>query len=148
METLRQKLIGTWRLVSYEIRGSDGPVTHPMGREATGLIMYAPDGYVSANLMVPGRPAFSGASVASATPAELTAAAAGYFAYAGRFEVDQSAPLVLHHIDICLIPNMVGSTQRRHVILEGPRLTLRADPMPSGDGVATIFIIWERASPA
>lgn len=145
METLRERLIGAWKLVSYEIRGSDGSMTQPMGRDAKGVIMYTLDGYVSANLMVPGRPAFSGGGSASATPAELSAAAAGYFAYAGRFEVDEAGLLVLHHIDVCLTPNLVGSSQRRHVTLEGPRLTLRADPVPSGDSMVTTFIIWERA---
>jgi hypothetical protein len=147
LQTVRQQLIGSWRLVSYEIRGSDGPVTYPMGQNVTGFIMYVPDGYMSANLMVPRRPAFSGGGAASATPAELAAAAAGYFAYAGRFEVDESAALVLHHIDVCLIPNMVGSTQRRYITLEGSRLTLRGDPMPAGDRVVTPFIIWDRVSP-
>ena len=86
-----------------------------MGRELDGLIMYAPDGYVSANLMVPGRPAYTGGAAASAAPAELAAAAAGYFGYAGRFEVDEAAGVVIHRIEVALMPNLAGTTQRRYV---------------------------------
>ena len=144
MPTIRNRLIGTWHLVSYETRGTDGSVTHPMGREVIGLILYAPDGYMSANLMVPGRPAFTGGAASSATAAELGAASAGYFAYAGRFEVDESAQTVRHHIDVALVPNLVGSTQLRHVAFDGARLILRGDPVPMAGRVAAPIITWER----
>ena len=141
MQTMRQQLIGTWRLVSYETRGGDGSIVYPMGQELDGMIMYAPDGYVSATLMVPGRPAYTGGAAASAVPSELAAAAAGYFGYAGRFEIDEASKVAIHHIEVALMPNLVGTTQRRYVTLSGSRLTLRGDPTPSG---VTPFIIWER----
>lgn len=78
---MREQLTGAWRLVSYETRGGNGAVAYPMGREVEGLILYLRDGFMSANLMIPGRPPFSGGAAASATPAELAAAAAGCFAY-------------------------------------------------------------------
>ncbi len=54
---LREQLVGAWRLVSYEIRPRDGgTVTYPLGRDARGWILYTPDGYMSAQLMAPGRP--------------------------------------------------------------------------------------------
>ncbi len=143
MPTIRQQLIGTWRLVSYEVHNGDGSVVHPMGRDVDGLILYGADGFVSANLMVPGRAGYSGGAAASATEAELAAAAASYFAYAGRFEVDEAARTVMHRIDVALMPNLAGTAQRRHVLLEGIRLTLRGDPTPAG---ATPFIIWDRVS--
>lgn len=143
MQTMRQQLIGTWRLVSYEVHGADGAVVYPMGRDIDGLIMYLPDGHMSANLMVPGRPAYDGGAAASATQEQLAAAAAGYFGYAGRFEVDEAARVVTHRIEVALMPNLAGSTQRRHISLDGIRLTLRGDPMPAG---TTPFIIWDRVS--
>jgi hypothetical protein len=143
--TTRSRLIGTWHLISYETRGADGSVVYPMGREVIGLIMYAPDGYMSANLMVPGRPAFTGGAASTANTAELAAASAGYFGYAGRFEVDESAQTVGHRIDVALVPNLVGTTQLRHVAFDGARLILRGDPAPMAGRVAAPIIIWERA---
>jgi hypothetical protein len=145
LQTMRQRLIGTWRLFSYETRDGGGSVLYPMGRDVKGLIMYVPDGYMSANLMVPGRPPYSGGAAASATPAELAAAAAGYFGYAGRFEVDAAGQVVTHYIEVALLPNLTGTVQRRHLRLEGERLTLRGDPTSAG---VTPFIIWDRVPPA
>jgi hypothetical protein len=47
--TLRADVIGTWELTSYTLRnGLDGSVVHPFGEDATGLLIYSPDGYVRA----------------------------------------------------------------------------------------------------
>jgi hypothetical protein len=110
--------------------------------------MYLPDGYMSANLMVPGRPAYSGGIAETATPPELAAAALGYFAYAGRYEVDEPAQAVRHHIEVALAPNLAGSTQFRHVRFEGRRLILRGDPIRLGDRMASYVINWERVESA
>jgi hypothetical protein len=146
MQTIAQRLVGTWRLVSYETQGADGSVAYPMGTQVTGLIMYAPDGFMSANLMIPGRQAFSGGSASSATPAELAAGAAGYFGYAGRFEVDEDSRIVTHYIEVALAPNLVGTAQRRHVLLDGRRLVLRGDPVRMAERIAAPVITWERVS--
>jgi hypothetical protein len=40
-------LVGTWRLVSFEMRDEDGRVTHPLGGDAVGFITYTPDGHMA-----------------------------------------------------------------------------------------------------
>ena len=144
MPTTREQLLGTWRLVSYRTEGTDGSVVHPMGEHAIGYIMYLPDGYMSANLMVPGRAPYTGGTANTATQAELAAGALGYFGYAGRYEVDEGAQDVRHHIDIALAPNLVGTTQLRHVQLEGRRLILRGDPVQIVGRVAAHVVVWQR----
>jgi Lipocalin-like domain len=48
---LREQLIGAWKLVSYEERPVDGsPSFYPMSEQPMGIIMYTPDGYMSAQL--------------------------------------------------------------------------------------------------
>jgi hypothetical protein len=145
MQTLRERLIGTWRLVSYLVQREDGSVTYPMGRDVTGIILYTTDGYMSASLMQSGRRLLSGGNATSATPEELAAAAASYFSYCARFAVDEAMQLVTHQIDLALTPNMVGSTQRRHVRLAGKQLELRGDPVPATGGATVPVITWERA---
>ena len=144
MPTIREQLLGTWRLVSYYTEATDGSILYPMGQDISGFIMYLSDGFMSANLMVPGRPPYTGGSANTATQAELAAGASGYFGYAGRFEVDEQTRLVRHHIEVALAPNLVGSTQLRHVKFEGRRLTLRGDPVQMGTRMAAHVIIWER----
>jgi len=50
-KSLREQLIGAWKLVSYEIRPVDGsPAFYPLGERPMGIILYTPDGYMSAQL--------------------------------------------------------------------------------------------------
>ena len=144
MPTIREQLIGTWRLISYETVGIDGSAVHPMGRDAVGFIMYLADGYMSANLMMPGRALFTGGGAGTATQAELCAASAGYFGYAGQYEVDEAEHAVRHHIEVALVPNLVGSTQFRRVAFEGARLILEGETVPMAGRVAAPVITWER----
>jgi hypothetical protein len=59
-QSLREQLIGAWTLVSYEERPLDGsPSFYPMSEQPVGIIMYTPDGYMSAQLMKPGRTPFA-----------------------------------------------------------------------------------------
>jgi hypothetical protein len=59
-KTLREQLIGAWKLVSYVEKPVDGsdPI-YPMGEKLEGTIMYTPDGYMSVQMMQPGRAKFA-----------------------------------------------------------------------------------------
>jgi hypothetical protein len=51
-DKLRDQLIGAWKLVSYVEKSLNGfPPDCPMGEQPAGIIMYTPDGYMSAQLM-------------------------------------------------------------------------------------------------
>jgi hypothetical protein len=48
---LRDQLIGAWKLVSYVEEPVDGSKPfYPLGEQPHGIIMYTPDGYMSAQL--------------------------------------------------------------------------------------------------
>ena len=51
-------LIGAWRLVTYEAHTGDD-VLYPLGEDASGYIMYTPDGYMSVLMMAAGRKNFA-----------------------------------------------------------------------------------------
>lgn len=54
---LRERLIGAWTLVSYQEIPVDGSESfEPLGPDPRGIIMYTPDGYMSAQLSRPDRP--------------------------------------------------------------------------------------------
>ncbi|MDT5111332.1 MAG: hypothetical protein QOE20_3222, partial [Mycobacterium sp.] len=53
----RDDILGTWVLASYTAETA-GEVTSPLGPEPVGIIMYTPDGYMSAQLMRRDRPAY------------------------------------------------------------------------------------------
>jgi lipocalin-like protein len=51
----------------------------------------------------------------------------GFVAYAGRYRFHGDR--VIHHVELSLFPNWVGSDQQRWLQLAGDRLTLSASPL-------------------
>jgi hypothetical protein len=143
---LHDAVLGTWELVSYTERDNHGgPVTYPLGPDALGLIMYTGDGYMSAQIMRPDRPAFDRPQTGGGTPEQAEAAAAGYLAYSGPFTVDDNTGVLHHHPRVSLLPNWLNLTQLRHSTLEGDHLTL-STVTEAPDGAETIStLVWKRA---
>ena len=60
-KSLRERLVGAWQLVSYVEKNVDtGEESKPLGEKPEAIIMYTPDGYMSAQLCSPGRKNFEG----------------------------------------------------------------------------------------
>ena len=116
--------IGVWRLEAIHDRRSDGRVEdHPdFGPDPNGFLFYTESGHVSVQFVGRDRPRWRKED--DPTDAERAEAARGYGAYAGRFEVDEAAGVVRHHVEIALIPNRVGVTLTRFFSFEGDRLML------------------------
>jgi hypothetical protein len=143
--TLFDRLVGAWVLESYESRDPDGTVSEPFGPDPAGLLVYGADGRMTVQAMDPRRPRWSKDPSQSEREAERTAAADGYIAYAGRFEVeDGSEPAVIHHVEVSLVPNWVGRPQRREVSLDGDRLRLTTPPLDVDGRAAVATLTWRR----
>jgi hypothetical protein len=137
-------LVGTWRLVSWENRSvGDGEVSHPLGKDAVGYIMYGRDGYMSVAIMRPDRARFAAGDLLGGTAEERARAAETYVSYCGRYEF--RGDTVVHRVELSLFPDWVGIEQERLVEVEGDRLTLSTRPILLGGGQRTAHLIWERA---
>ena len=138
MEIESKHLLGAWRLVSWSLVYADTrPPEYPMGEDAQGIIMYTPDGHVSATIMRKARPA-----TAPATPAESATAYAEAFAYAGRYALRNGT--VYHSIEIATNPALIGITSTRYIDLAGDILTL-SGPDFAAASPRTQRIVWRRA---
>lgn len=112
-QTLREQLIGTWELVSYQTEDDKGNTVYPFGKDAKGFIMYNPDGYMSAQLEKVGRTAYQSGDIHNGTTEEMAEAAQGYMAYSGKFEVNEEKGEVTHHMEISMNPTWEGQAQPR-----------------------------------
>jgi hypothetical protein len=146
MASYRELLLGAWRLVSFEVRRADGEVYFPMGQGLVGLLLYLPDGHMSVQLMSPDRPQFQTPAYGAGTDADWARAARGYFAYAGRFTVDEARPAVTHHVEMALNSYWSGRPQTRAIRIDGDLLEL-SGPSPARTGeIDTAHVRWRRAS--
>lgn len=136
--TLRERLIGSWKLIDYtETPVDGGPDKWRLGHDPRGAILYNPDGYMSAQLARPPE--------AVSDPGEPH----GYqIAYSGPFTVDEESGVVTHHLEVCVIPALIGSKQSRRVkFLGDDKLVLSALESIDLDGVRSFPVItWQRIS--
>lgn len=146
MEKLFEKLIGTWTLVELiEVPVNGGEISHPMGENPKGLIMYSADGYMSAQIMDTRRKNFHQEHWANATPEEYTQEGSTYLAYSGPFRTDDEKQLVSHTMYISLFPNWTGQTQNRIVILKDNYLHLESEkPFNNNCQLVIHKLTWKR----
>jgi hypothetical protein len=137
--SLKERLVGTWRLVSIESRESPEEAWQKrFGDQPRGYIMYDATGHMAVQIEKTPVPA----KLASDDDWKPTADEAlrvylGYLAYFGTYTVDEAASAVTHHVEGSLRPSYAGTDQLRPATFEGDRLIL-------SDG-KTFRVVWERA---
>jgi hypothetical protein len=145
-DTLRANIIGAWTLQSYQSSAIDGSdVTFPLGVDARGIIMYTPDGYMSAQIMRAGRTPFDRDDPHLAHDNELAAAAAGYLSYSGPYAVVDDG-LIAHHVELSLLPNWIGGIQYRTARLQDSQLELSPhEPLLIHGQRRNAKLVWRRS---
>jgi hypothetical protein len=141
---LTERLIGSWRLVSYDRQSETGETTPVFGPAPRGRLMYDAAGRMSVHLADPRRAAFASNDFLRGTPEEVRQAFEGYFGYFGRYSVDVAAGTVTHHVEGASFPNYAGTDQKRFFTLAGDRLNLRTPPLLRGGARYTYLVVWER----
>ena len=136
---MKERLVGTWRLVSYETSERGGRRGEPYG-EAVGRLDYDEHGNMSGQVMRPDR---ARVELGDGGAQQVRAAYLGYIAYFGTYEVAPDGASVVHHVHGALNPAWVGGNQVRAMRFEGDRLVLSADVRKNGSTV-THVLIWER----
>ena len=139
------RLVGAWQLVRWYITYEDGAVTEPLGPDATGLLVYTADGWMSAAIMAADRPLLSRRNPRAAPVAERAAAFDTYFNYCCQWRVVGDA--VEHHVTLSHNPALVGTVQVRKIRMQAGRLTLSADEPVEG-GLRVHRLTWRPAGTA
>ena len=140
-ENIRQRFIGTWRLVVDENISADGKVTYPdVGPHGVGYLIYAPDGHMCVGLMNPERPKWT--EPRDPTEKEKILLFDSFYAYCGRYEIREAENLMIHFPELASTPDYVNSRQPRPYTFNGNRLTFTG-PNPGPQG-GSYRITWEK----
>jgi hypothetical protein len=139
------QILGAWELVAWRIDYDDGrPASYPFGEDASGLLLYTADGYMSAGISRAGRPGFGGGSVRHADAQARARAFSSHFHYHGRFGIEGDT--IVHTVTGALNPDFVGTRQVRRARLEGGELELSAEDLLPGTTVRRRHVLrWRRA---
>ena len=119
--SLREQLVGAWELMAFyaHLVDDESNKVYPMGENAQGIIMYTPDGYMSAQLLTPGQKSFHEDRYGG-SDTDWAKVGRNYVGYTGHFFLDetgdsQGRPVLMHHMRTSSYPYLLGDTQRRMV---------------------------------
>lgn len=141
-QPLKDQLIGTWALVSWEQKKSDGSKVQRYGAKPTGMAFFDAGGRYIITVMRSDRANYASNALWQGTAEENKATASGTITYFGTYSVTEADSSVAIHIEGSSFPNWNGAKQERIVAIRGDQLTLTVRP-PSGE---TVDIIWKRAN--
>lgn len=131
-------LVGTWKLIAASgvIRGEQNEA--PYGVGPTGWLTYFADGRMTSLI------SYGGRKPLRAIPKieEQAEAFKTFLAYAGRYTIREGK--VIHHVEICSIPNYVGKDLERDVRIQGDQLVLTTPPTLVNGSIQSIELIWQR----
>lgn len=148
VERARTRLLGRWRLLSFELALADGTVDRPSGETPNGRLHYGADGWLSVHVSRGGRDRWASPDFRLATCAEAMTAVVGYNGYAGSWEVVAAEAggergELAHLVDLAWFPNWEGDVQRRRFAFDGEdELTLGT--LPGAQAGATATLRWRR----
>jgi hypothetical protein len=138
-----RRLIGFWKLVSFERRTASGALLSSNPGQ-TGFIVYTASGHVMVHLMQPYRRRNVGPTP---TPDETLATYRSYTSYFGPYAVNEVGGFVTHHLDASFNSAAPGADLQRFYDFSGRRLTLNTPVTKDTNGQEVhATITWERLS--
>lgn len=149
--SVRELLIGSWRLVSRESRRGTGEIEGDPGLATVplGVLIYDRSGHVAAQLSRRDRTvAMIGeecqmAATTKGTP-DTAQTILGYDAYFGTYTINEKEGIVTHHLDAALFPGDVGKDIQRHFKVSGDQLTITFNTTTRDNVKVTRTLVWER----
>ena len=136
----REKLLGIWRLVSYEVESQAAGEREPLlGKSPTGNIIFTSDGRMMVLLTGEGRKAPN-------TDQDRAELLKSMVAYTGMYRVEGDKWIT--KVDVADNPTRVGTEQARFYKLDGDRLQESTQFMQWAarpeKGTVRFILMWER----
>jgi hypothetical protein len=140
--SLKERLVGTWTLLSWEQKKGDGTKVERYGSSPKGIAFFDAGGRYIITVMRSDRARYASNALWQGTPAENKETADGTITYFGTYSIGEADSSIAIHVEGSSYPNWNGTDQKRLVSIAGERLTLTVRP-PAGD---VVDVIWVRAT--
>ena len=138
-QELRQKIVGTWKLVSVVYEDQESKTRTPvLGEHPKGRQIATADGRWLALVTAEGR-------TVPKTDEERAQALRTMIAYTGRYLVEDGK--VVTKVEAAWNEAWVGGEQTRFIRFDGDRLFIESPPMPHpnrNNKVVRVLVIWDR----
>ena len=141
--TLKEQLIGTWKVVSVQNVRPDGSVIQLFGPNPRGIAVFDPRGNTVIVLMRSDRPKFAAGNRDLGTPEEYRATVQGTHAYFGTYSVNEAEKTLIFHVESNTFPNQEGVDTIRFISIKGNEFRWTT-PAPSVGGRSEA--VWKRVN--
>lgn len=146
MASLKNEIIGSWKLLSYiEVPVGGEEYLFPLGKNPKGILIFSPDGYMSVQISVNNPVKYNSEDRYSVTDAKIAARAKEYIAFTGKYIVDNVLCHVIYHIETSLNPNWEGVKQIRKMDFEADILYQKSiEPISSNGQMVHAYMTWQK----
>src|SRR5262252_3996898 len=141
-QSMKEQLVGTWSLVSFELVRQDGSKQSTFGANPKGIAFFDAGGHYSITVVRLDRAKYAINNFTEGTAEENKATAQGTMTYFGTYTVSEADRTIAIHIDGSSFPNWNGADQKRIFMIAGDELKLTS---PAASGAGTAEVVWKRA---
>jgi len=143
-QSLKDRLVGSWSLVSNYQEYPDGTKTNIFGENQKGNVMFDRRGRFSFHIYNPDRPKFASNNRMEGTVEENKRAVQSAIAYYGTYSVNEKDSTLTYHIEYCTFPNWDGTDRTSSVTFKGDEFRQASTPIPSSKGTFVPHVVWKR----
>ncbi|MCL2939717.1 MAG: lipocalin-like domain-containing protein [Trichodesmium sp. MAG_R02] len=136
---VKDAIVGTWKLVEMKCVDEEGNISYPYGQDPVSYIIYTEEGHMSFSIMMSNRlkmgllvqeimdmgygrkPTINIFKYLKAGVRYLQAVQK-YVGYMGKYEIKDNK--VIHHIEITVVPDLIGIDVERTLEISGDTLVL------------------------
>ena len=143
-KSLKEQLVGTWTLVSWDQRNVDGTTVRLFGANPKGIAFFDSTDHYIITVMRSGRAKYAidnFGEIAQATAEENKATAQGTITYFGTYSVNEADRTIAIRVEASSFPNWNGTDQKRFFEVTEDQLKLTVRPPRGG----TVDVLWRRA---
>jgi Lipocalin-like domain len=116
-KSLKEQLVGTWLLVSWDQERPDGTKFQRFGANPNGVHIFDANGRYAVILAHPDLPRIASNNPSTPTPEELKGLTGRSIAYYGTYTVDEAAKVIDLKVEASSFPNQVGANNKRTITL-------------------------------
>jgi hypothetical protein len=122
-KTLKEQLVGTWTLVSFDGIGAGGARKPVLSATPKGTFMVDANGHYAMVLVNPDRPKkWSGKTRDEVSAEDYKSAASGLISQFGNWSVDEGSKTLSRKVEGALNPTIAGAEQKLVIAITGDEL--------------------------
>jgi Lipocalin-like domain len=137
-QTLKEQIVGTWRMTSNTTTRPDGTKFDTFGTDPRGVVIFEANGQHALIIARSDTPKFASDNRATGTAEENKAAVQGSVAYFGTYAVDGPASYSIK-IEGTTFPNWLGAAQKRNATISGDELTMSSGAGSAGGSIVSVW---------